>query len=195
MRPLRPRPLHPPAVLISCFKTLMPLRPPSLPGPLSEPQFSQRNGRRINPLSQSRGSIKTAVTVHTPGPSSPGMVRGRSSDRPPRVRPGRGSPPAPWNGSFAGERGALGPSPRGGLWFHFLQCHGLRGGIGAQLGGHRGWRTAANPAARAQPTPTLALQAARMGAGPSGHPLNAFAPQSGEHPSKKSQQRWGDSFC
>lgn len=137
MRPLRPRPLHPPAVLISCFKTLMPLRPPSLPGPLSEPQFSQRNGRRINPLSQSRGSIKTAVTVHTPGPSSPGMVRGHSSDRPPRVRPGSGSPPAPWNGSFAGERGALGPSPRGGLWFHFLQCHGLRGGIRAQLGGHR----------------------------------------------------------
>lgn len=99
------------------------------------------------------------------GHSSTLGLEGYSLDRPPGARPGHQLPTHPlgWGNSKHWV-----PASRGGLWFHFLLCHGVGGGIRAQLaswGRHREAGRQLWPSCQST-TRALTLQPARMGAGP-----------------------------
>lgn len=91
---------------------------------------------RVNRAPSGADPSQTAPTRRAVGPSGAGHAGGAPSTGHP-APPGTSSLPTPWEGGFAGKQQA---ASRGGLWFHFLLCHGVGGGIGAQLaswGGHR----------------------------------------------------------
>ena len=79
------------------------------------------------------------------------------------ARPSHPLPPHPLGWGNSGR--ALGPSQQGRVWFHFLLCHGVGGGIGARLaswGGHREVGGQLGPSCQST-TCALVLLPARLG--------------------------------
>lgn len=150
----------------------------------------------MNPLSQIEeftGLHGAAMMVHRQphetgrGHSSAFSLEGHSFDRPPHARPGRQLPASPLHPGLValqGNSGRSAPAGRGGLWFHFLLCHGVGGGIGAQLaswGRHRepgGQLPAQLPEHSPRPCPA----GCQDGGWARRHPFCASLPLRGETP-------------
>lgn len=125
------------------------------------------------------------------GHSSALSPEGHSFDRPPRARPGHQlSAHPPGRVALQGNSKGSVAASRGGLWFHFLLCHGVGGGIGAQLaswGRHQepgGQLLAQLPEHNPCPRPVPA----RMGAGSSGTPSMPLSHSVGRTPGGKARR-------
>ena len=128
-------------------------------------------------MAHKQGTAQKAV-----GTSDPRMGRGTAAPLAWRGTPWTGCclarPSSPRPPPGMGKQRALGPSQQGRVWFHFLLCHGVGGGIGAQLaswGGHREAGGQLGPSCQST-TCALALLPAGLGAGPQGFPVNASYP-------------------